>query len=178
MSPEIWIGMGSNLGDRAANLEAGLKGLSEIADVICTSSIFETEPWGKSDQPTYLNAVCAVVTDIEEPLDFLDVLKEIEERAGPRRRDTRWGPRYLDLDILFWGTTVVNHDRLTIPHRDIAKRRFVLESLAEIASELHHPIFGCTIGELLERCSDKTEVRRWGSLPIGKNVPLQSDGKS
>ncbi len=173
MSPEIWIGLGSNLGDRMVNLAAGLEGLSESADILQTSFVYETEPWGRTDQPPFLNAVCSLVTEVDNPLRFLDILQQIEERAGRRQESGRWGPRILDLDILMWGQAEFRRERLTIPHPEMAGRRFILEPLAELAPDLYHPVAGYTIGELLALCQDETEVRRKGKLPNWRNVATE-----
>lgn len=173
MSPEIWIGLGSNLGDRMANLEAGLEGLSDSADILQKSSVYETEPWGRTDQPPFLNAVCSLVTEVDDPLLLLDILKQIEERSGRRQEIGRWDSRILDLDILMWGQIDFRHERLTIPHPEMAGRRFVLEPLAEVVPDLYHPVAGYTIGELLALCPDETEVRRKGRLPNWRNVATE-----
>ena len=173
MSPEIWIGLGSNLGDRMANLAAGLEGLSGHAEILRVSSVYDTEPWGRTDQPPFLNAVCSLLTEIDDPLRFLDILKEIEEHTGRREDVGRWGPRILDLDILMWGQADYRHERLTIPHPEMTERRFVLAPLAELVPDLYHPIAGYTIGELLTRCQDGTEVHLRGRLPDRRDVTAE-----
>ncbi len=166
MSPEIWIGLGSNQGDRRACLIYGLRRLAEISKLGCISSLYETEPWGKTDQPFFYNAVCSLFTRVTNPLEFLEALKSIERDAGRDAGVRRWGPRPLDLDILFWGSLVLNEEVLAIPHPHIAQRRFVLTPLEEVAPELRHPVSGLTVQEMLQQCSDSGTVRRIGKLEL------------
>lgn len=144
MSVRAYIGLGSNLGDRQATLEAALRRLAPER----ISRIIETEPWGIAGQPRFLNAVAEVLTEAgPEPL--LDQLQEIEREFG-RVRTLRWGPRTLDLDLLLYGNLRIATRRLEVPHPRLAERRFVLEALAELCPELAVPGLDATVGELLQ----------------------------
>jgi 2-amino-4-hydroxy-6-hydroxymethyldihydropteridine diphosphokinase len=126
----VHIGIGSNLGDRVAHLEAGLAGLSRIGTVVGGSSIYETAPVGDVEQDPFLNAVVAVETGLG-PRAVLESLLGIEATRG-RRRDVRWGPRTLDLDLLTFGDRIVDEPGLTVPHPEIRNRRFVLVPLVQV----------------------------------------------
>ena len=127
---EIGIALGANLGDRRANLRFGLAQLPPRVRVTQLSPLYESAPVGVTDQPLFQNAVCLAETGLE-PLPLLDFLKEIEHAAG-RRPGRRWGPRPLDLDILFFGDRVIESGRLAIPHPRIRERGFVLRPLADL----------------------------------------------
>ena len=146
------LGLGSNLGDRRANLEAALAALraNTAVRVLAVSGFIETEPvGGPPGQGAYLNGAAAVGTDLE-PHALLAECKRIEKSLG-RRDGPRWGPRIVDLDILFYGAIVLDAPDLTLPHPRLRERRFVLEPLAEIAPDLVDPVTGLTVGELLAR---------------------------
>jgi 2-amino-4-hydroxy-6-hydroxymethyldihydropteridine diphosphokinase len=146
------IGLGSNLGDRKAQLDAAVAALAEVAgvDVLGVSSYHETAPvGGPAGQGDYLNAAARVETTLE-PLDLLHILQDIERRAG-RVRTVRWGARTLDLDLLLFGNRVIKTSELQVPHRMMALRRFVLEPLAEVAPQAVEPVTGCTVAELLAK---------------------------
>jgi len=144
----VYLGLGSNLGDREANLRQALERL-EAAGIRVTrrSSLYETEPLELRDQPWFLNAVVEVETDLF-PRQLLSCLQNIEREMG-RRRVTPKGPRNIDIDILFYGRSVIETAELQTPHPGIAQRRFVLEPLSEIAPELRHPVNGKTAREML-----------------------------
>jgi len=147
-----YLALGSNLGDRRANLEAALAALraNTAVRVLAVSGFIETEPvGGPPGQGAYLNGAAAVETDLE-PHALLTECKRIEKSLG-RREGPRWGPRIVDLDILFYGAIVLDAPDLTLPHPRLRERRFVLEPLAEIAPDLVDPVTGLTVGELLAR---------------------------
>ncbi len=142
----VYLSLGSNLGDREANLRAAIERLAALGEVRSVSSFYETEPVEVARQPWFLN--CAVALQTEKmPKQFLAGLQGIEKAMGRQRTQPK-GPRVIDLDILFFGNSVVDTAGLTIPHPALHERRFVLEPLAEIAPEQRHPVFKRTVREL------------------------------
>ena len=158
MSTTVYVGLGSNEGDREAHLVGALTALSRIdaVAVLRCSSLFDSAPVGPP-QPRYLNAVVALECDLA-PQRLLVILQQIEKDLG-RRRDVRWGPRTIDLDILLWDGQVVADPNLQVPHLELHKRRFALEPLAELAPDLKHPVLGVTVKELLGKLAPQ-DVRR------------------
>ena len=146
MSVRAYIGLGSNVGDRKATIDAALRRLAPRR----VSSLLETEPWGVTDQPRFLNAVAEIDTGLD-PAGLLDFLQAVEREHG-RVRDRRWGPRTLDLDLLLYGDQVIRTETLDVPHPRLAGRRFVLEGLAELCPDRPVPGLDRTVRELLEAC--------------------------
>jgi 2-amino-4-hydroxy-6-hydroxymethyldihydropteridine diphosphokinase len=162
--PTAYLGLGSNLGDRHAHLQAAVAGLHEREGlrVVAASPVYETEAHTLApdeEQPPFYNAVLAVHTTLP-PRALLRVAQEQEAAAG-RTRDRRWAPRPLDVDILTYGNAVHTTDALTLPHPRLADRRFVLRPWADVAPNLRIPApFNATVDVLLARCADATPVRR------------------
>ena len=157
MKNGIFLLLGSNLGNRLVNLEFAKDHIAEDdIDIQLVSSIYSTKPWGVEDQPDFLNQVILIKTN-HSPQALLAILLEIEQLAG-RKRIEKWGPRQLDIDILFYNDEIVDTVELTIPHPELHLRRFTLVPLNEIASKLIHPVLKRNIAELLTDCPDKTQV--------------------
>jgi 2-amino-4-hydroxy-6-hydroxymethyldihydropteridine diphosphokinase len=147
----VYLGLGSNVGDRRENLRAALHRLRERCAVTAVSSLYGSPamvPEGADPGPDYLNAACAVETEID-PHELLAFAKSIERELG-RRPSERWAPRPLDIDILLYGDTVISSPELVVPHPGIASRNFVLAPLAEIGAVAVHPLEGRTIGAMAE----------------------------
>ena len=143
-----YVALGSNLGDKEANLRRALELLQQRGvEVVKTSSFICTEPYGVTDQPQFLNGVCEVRTSLE-PLELLHTLLDIEQEMG-RVRLRHWGERNIDLDLLLYEDVVMDIPQLKLPHPDMQNRDFVLLPLAEIAPELVHPTLQKTISELV-----------------------------
>jgi 2-amino-4-hydroxy-6-hydroxymethyldihydropteridine diphosphokinase len=145
-----YLSIGSNLGGRVENCVIAVARLSRSrdVDVLGVSSVYETEPWGKSDQPDFMNVVVELDTEMA-PRALLEACKEIEEVMG-RVPGERWGPRVIDLDILLYEDRVLQDEDLIVPHPRMHQRRFVLQPLAEIAPGALHPLLKKTASELLE----------------------------
>ena len=162
--PEVsrcYIGLGSNLGDRAANLAEARRLLDNTGRMVGESSIYETEPWGVDhSQPDYLNQVVSLATALS-PASLLEALLKIEQDMG-RVRAAPGDPRLIDLDLLLYGDEVVDEPGLTLPHPRMCDRAFVLTPLSEIAPGAVHPVNGLTISTLNARV-DHGGVRLWRS---------------
>jgi 2-amino-4-hydroxy-6-hydroxymethyldihydropteridine diphosphokinase len=162
--PLLIVGLGSNVGDRLSWLRFGLAGLKRLGQIQHLSDIYESEPWGRIDQPLFLNAVCTLTANIDNPEDCLIAFKELEIAAGRDSAEINWGPRTLDLDLLFWGSFIHDSHQLTIPHPRLHLRRFVLVPLLQIEPDLIHPGFGLSVAEMLAACPDQGSVQRWGNF--------------
>ena len=163
----VYLCLGSNLGDREANLSQALLLLSPKVIVRKVSSVYETRPVGYEEQPMFLNLTCQVATSLD-PEELLRLVKDIEANMG-RKPDFRNAPRLIDIDILFYNARVIKTEGLTIPHPRLAERAFVLIPLSEIAPGLVHPELGRKIAELARDVEGHNDVRKW--TQGGLNVP-------
>jgi 2-amino-4-hydroxy-6-hydroxymethyldihydropteridine diphosphokinase len=148
MSHTIFLALGTNLGDRLENLKTARDGLPPSVRPVTASPVYETLPWGYSDQPVYLNQVIKAETGLD-PFELLAFLKNLENQLG-RQATFRYGPRLIDLDILFYDDLILQAPGLSIPHPYLAERAFVLVPLADLAPELRHPVSGLTVREMME----------------------------
>ncbi|MEJ2706604.1 MAG: 2-amino-4-hydroxy-6-hydroxymethyldihydropteridine diphosphokinase [Anaerolineales bacterium] len=149
MKQLIFIALGTNMGDRQANLQAAIHAMRPAVTILDRSPVYETPPWGYEQQPEFLNQVVKGYTELP-PLDLLTFLKDIERQMG-RQKTIRYGPRLIDLDILLYDDLVMDNPKLVIPHPRLAERAFVLVPLADLAPDLRHPVLGQTIKALKEQ---------------------------
>ena len=156
----VYIGFGSNIGDRLAHIQNAIRALSKTEGITLEkiSSVYKTDPVGYETQAQFLNGVVAIQTHLP-PLSLLHTLKNIETAIGRQHR-IRWGPREIDLDILIYGDLCLQTEKLVIPHPEMHLRRFVLAPLAEIAPDVVHPVFQETVQTLLEHLEDDKSVRK------------------
>ncbi len=158
-----YLSLGSNEGDRVLWLESAIKLMSaQCGSLVGRSSIYETKAWGITDQPDFLNmAVC--VETVNTPEELLTIILDIETGMG-RHRTVKWGPRIIDIDILFYNNAIVEKPNLTIPHPFMQERRFTLTPLAELAPDYVHPKLHKTINQLLANCPDELEVHKYSGV--------------
>ncbi len=153
---DIFLGIGGNLGDRRETMRSAVRQVRSVLDEVRVSSLYESDAWGVTDQPDFLNAVVRGKTTLE-PLELLDALQAIENQLG-RVREQHWGPRAIDIDILLYGSQKIDEPRLTVPHPYMTQRGFVLRPLADLAAGLTLPD-GSLVGELLTTVS-QNDLRR------------------
>ncbi len=157
---KVFLLLGSNLGDRNLLLQQAIKCIEdEIAPVIKQSAVYETQSWGKTDSPDYLNQVILIETQLSAQI-ILQKILNIEWKIG-RVREEKWGPRLIDIDILFYGDTLIDEYELKVPHPELHKRRFTLEPLAEIAPDFIHPTLNKNILQLKNELKDNLIVKKF-----------------
>lgn len=145
---KVWIALGSNMGEGRKNLDLAIKMMNERGVLVeKVSTYIETEPYGYTEQDNFVNAVCIAETKLS-PRELLEVLLKIELDMG-RVRIIKWGPRIIDLDILFYEDLIIDEEDLKVPHIEIQKRSFVLEPVNEISPDKIHPVFKKTVHQLL-----------------------------
>lgn len=155
----VYLLLGSNLGNRQLFLQQAIQHIEAgVGPVIKQSGVYETQSWGKTDEPDYLNQVLLINTTLTAPV-LLNKLLNIELLLG-RERQQKWGSRTMDIDILFYGDEVIDEPNLKIPHPELHKRRFTLAPLAEIAPGFVHPVLKETIEALKNNLQDKLEVKK------------------
>lgn len=154
----VFLGLGSNVGERGKFLNRAVVEMKRLPDtkVVWASSVYETDPVGRTDQPKFLNAAVEIETQFAPDKLYVEV-KAIEQRNG-RTVGERWGPREIDIDILVYDGLVFQNEQVTVPHPEMEKRKFVLVPLKEIAPDLVHPISGMTMEELVAACKDTGRV--------------------
>ena len=159
----IYLLLGSNLGDRRKKLsDAGELINKQAGEIIKYSGVYETEAWGKTSQPAFLNQVIEISSQLSAN-QLLSTLQQIEDKLGRVRRD-KWGERLIDIDVLYFGHTILIEDHLSIPHPEIPSRRFTLVPLVEIAPDFIHPLLMKSNSALLEECKDELTVYYLDSL--------------
>ncbi len=151
---------GTNLGDRLINLEQANDSIEKrVGKIVATSSVYETEAWGVTDQPLFLNQVLKIETRLTAQ-EVLEIVLNIELEMG-RIRIQKWAERLIDIDVLFYNNEIINEENLIVPHPRIQERNFVLKPLIEIVSSLVHPIFNKTMAALLETSKDELKVYKF-----------------
>jgi 2-amino-4-hydroxy-6-hydroxymethyldihydropteridine diphosphokinase len=156
MTEGIYLLLGSNMGDKRQQLETSCQKISAQHNIVKQSKIYETAAWGNTDQPSFYNQVIEITTTVE-PEELLNSILGMEEEMG-RVREVKWGQRIIDIDILYYNSSVINTDKLTIPHPEISNRRFTLVPLVEIAGDFVHPEQNENQRELLQACKDELKV--------------------
>ncbi|WP_281614115.1 2-amino-4-hydroxy-6-hydroxymethyldihydropteridine diphosphokinase [Flammeovirga sp. SubArs3] len=159
MTNSVVILLGANLGDKFSTMANAVEELkNSVGEISKISSIYETDAWGKEDQPSYLNQVVEVQTGISAD-DLIHITQDIENKLG-RVRKEKWGARIIDIDILFYNHDIIELENLKVPHPWLQERRFTLEPLTEILPNYLHPVLNLSIRDLLLQCDDPLEVKK------------------
>lgn len=159
--------IGGNIGNREKNLDMAMRFIDQHANikVVSVSSVYETAAWGITSQHAFLNMALEISTT-ESPEQLLDIVLDIEQQMG-RRREEKFGPRVIDIDIIFFNNEVIDLPQLSVPHPALPFRRFALEPLNDIAPGYLHPVLKKTVNTLLQQCEDTLSVRRYAAiLPV------------
>lgn len=161
----IYLSLGSNTGSREKNIHEALRRLKNISvKILKTSALYLTEPVGYKRQADFYNIAVKAKTKLL-PFELLDAIKSIEKSMGRRQAGVRrWGPRIIDIDIVFYGNIMINSGRLIIPHAEMQKRLFVLVPLTEIAGNFVHPGLNLSVKELVKACGNKEKITRIGAV--------------
>lgn len=154
----VFLLFGSNLGNREENIERAIEKIADRFQIDVQSSRYQTAPWGISNQPDFINQVVTILCDTS-PEDLFQFTQSIEKELG-RERLEKWGPRVIDIDILFYGNRIVSTNSLTIPHPRITERRFTLLPLCEVDRNFTHPVLHKSMAILLLECSDELPVKK------------------
>ena len=154
----VYLLLGSNLGNREANLRLCLQRLSAMGKITAVSCLYQTKAWGKTDQPDFYNQAVALLTK-DSPEKMLNHILALERELG-RTRHEKWGSRIIDVDILLFGGKIIESGKLNVPHPQLPSRRFALTPLAEIAPDVIHPVLKKSIADILADCTDPLEVTR------------------
>lgn len=153
MVHKIFLGLGSNVGDKKSNIKKAIKFLEEKVDNIIVAPIYETKPWGYKNQDNFFNTALRGETSLL-PFQLLNFIKEVEKKVGRKKR-FRYGPREIDIDILFYDNLFLKNKRIEIPHPQLHKRDFVLKPLLDLETDFIHPVFKKTIQELYKTLSQE-----------------------
>jgi len=157
---KVYLGIGTNLGNRKANLRKAIEMIGEhIGKVLNSSPVYETAPWGFEAEDDFLNMVVSVETN-QTPTELMKKIVTIEAMLGRDRNQDRYSSRVIDIDILIYDDLVINENGLKIPHPLIHERKFVLVPLCDIAPDILHPVLKTTISELLKSCRDRSRIKK------------------
>lgn len=156
-----FLGLGSNLGDRVEYIERAIEEIGSLKNtkILKRASLYETEPWGFTEQPDFINSAVEIETSLSAEALFSGV-KSIEQKLK-RKSKGKWQEREIDIDILFYGNEIIKSERINIPHKEIEKRKFVLIPMNELAPDFVHPVFNETITELLSKSGDALVVKKY-----------------